>query len=51
VWLALGLASLVLVWQREGLWQAELSSLSPVSKEALALDASLRADISSGGHG
>ncbi|KPF50951.1 transporter [beta proteobacterium AAP121] len=51
LWLALGLASLVLVWQREGLWQAELSSLSPVSKEALALDASLRADISSGGEG
>ena len=51
VWLALGLASLVLVWQRDGLWQAELSSLSPVSKEALALDASLRADISSGGEG
>ncbi|RVU46661.1 transporter [Rubrivivax rivuli] len=51
LWLALGLASLVLVWQREGLWQAELSSLSPVSKEALALDASLRADISTGGEG
>lgn len=51
VWLALGLASAVLVVQRDGLWKAELSSLSPVSREALALDASLRADITSGGDG
>jgi predicted exporter len=51
LWLALGLASVVLVVQREGLWKAELSSLSPVSKEALALDASLRADITSGSDG
>ncbi len=51
LWLVLGLASLVLVWQRDGLWKAELSSLSPVSPEALALDASLRADITSGGDG
>ena len=27
LWLALGLASAVLVWQRDGLWDAELSSL------------------------
>lgn len=51
LWLALGLASVVLVVQRDGLWKAELSSLSPVSKEALALDASLRADITSGSDG
>ena len=51
LWLALGLASVVLVWQRDGLWKAELSSLSPVSKEALAMDASLRADITSGADG
>jgi predicted exporter len=46
--LALGAAAAVLLWQREGLWQAELSSLSPVSKQALDLDASLRADLSAG---
>lgn len=51
LWLAAGLASAVLVWQRSDLWKAELSSLSPVSKEALALDASLRADISTGSDG
>ncbi|RZL32147.1 MAG: hypothetical protein EOP35_20575 [Rubrivivax sp.] len=51
LWLALGLASVVLVVQRDGLWKAELSSLSPVSKEALALDASLRADVTSGSTG
>lgn len=51
LWLALGLASVVLVVQRDDLWNAELSSLSPVSREALALDASLRADITSGGDG
>jgi predicted exporter len=47
IWLALGMASLVLVWQRSDLWKAELSSLSPVSKQALDLDASLRADLTS----
>lgn len=51
LWLALGLASVVLVVQRDGLWRAELSSLSPVSREALALDASLRADVTSGSDG
>ena len=51
LWLALGLASAVLVWQRDSLWDAELSSLSPVSKEALAVDASLRADITAGADG
>ena len=51
LWLVLGLASAVLVWQRDGLWQAELSSLNPVSKQAQALDASLRADITSDSDG
>ncbi len=47
--LALGLLAVVLLWlQRDRLWEAELSSLSPVSQEALALDASLRADLSAG---
>lgn len=51
LWLVLGLASAVLVWQRDSLWDAQLLSLSPVSKEALALDASLRADITAGADG
>jgi predicted exporter len=46
---ALGLLAAVVLWQqRGGLWEAELSSLSPVSQEALALDAGLRADLSAG---
>ena len=46
--LALGLAAAVLLVQRGGLWQAQLSSLSPISKQALDLDAALRADLSAG---
>ncbi len=46
--LALGVAAAALLAQRDALWTAELSSLSPISKEALALDASLRADLSAG---
>jgi predicted exporter len=47
--LALGLAAAgLLLLQRDRLWSAELSSLSPVSTEALVLDSSLRADISAG---
>ena len=46
--LGLGLAAAALLLQRDVLWTAELSSLSPISKEALALDASLRADLSAG---
>ncbi|MDP1899795.1 MAG: MMPL family transporter [Rubrivivax sp.] len=43
---ALGLASLaLLVWKHDRLWAADLSSLSPVPARALALDASLRADL------
>ncbi len=50
--LALGVAAAALlifhVVARGDVWRAELSSLSPVSKEALELDASLRADLSAG---
>ena len=46
--LALGVAAALLLMQRGDLWRADLSSLSPVSKEALDLDASLRADLSAG---
>jgi predicted exporter len=46
---ALGLfAVLVLVWRHDRLWESELSSLSPVSGEALALDAELRAELLAG---
>jgi predicted exporter len=44
---ALGLASAgLLLWHHNHLWRAELSSLSPVPSAALALDASLRAELS-----
>ncbi len=44
--LALGLlAAAWLLWQRGDLWRADLASLSPISKQALALDASLRGDL------
>ena len=46
--LALGLAAAALLLQRGELWTAKLSSLSPMSREALDLDASLRADLSAG---
>ncbi len=36
----------LLVWQRGQLWQGDLASLSPVSREAMALDAELRGDLS-----
>ncbi len=35
----------LLLWHRDHLWQSALSSLSPVTAETLALDASLRADL------
>ncbi len=51
-WLALGAGALLgLAWHHASLWSADLASLSPVSKEALALDASLRADITSSDSG
>ena len=46
--LALGVAAAVLLLQRGALWQAELSSLSPIRKEALDLDTALRADLGAG---
>ena len=46
--LALGVAAAALLMARPQLWTAQLSSLSPISKEALDLDASLRADLSAG---
>ena len=42
-------ASLVfLVWRHDTLWQTELSSLSPVSAQALALDTQLRDELLAG---
>ncbi len=49
--LALGLASAVLLATRGPLWQGDLASLSPVPAEAMALDRSLRADLSAGDDG
>ena len=50
--LALGLvAAAWLLWQRGDLWTADLASLSPISKEAMALDESLRADLTAGDGG
>lgn len=46
--LALAAAAAAVLALRSPVWSAELSSLSPVSKEALDLDASLRADLSAG---
>jgi predicted exporter len=46
---ALGVAALaLLLWKHDRLWQTELSSLSPVSAQALALDAELRGELLSG---
>ncbi len=45
---ALGVAAALLLGQRSDLWRADLGSLSPISKDALALDSSLRADLSAG---
>ena len=45
---ALGVAAALLLWQRSDLWRADLGSLSPISKDALALDSSLRADLAAG---
>lgn len=43
--LLLGAAALLLLWQRGELWRADLASLSPVPRAALALDEQLRADL------
>jgi predicted exporter len=50
--LALGIvAAGGLLWQRGELWRADLASLSPISKDAMALDGSLRADLTAGDGG
>ncbi|MBL8314727.1 MAG: transporter [Rubrivivax sp.] len=46
--LALAAAATAVLLARGDLWRAELSSLSPISRQALDLDASLRADLSAG---
>ncbi len=52
LWLALAAASLAVLLLHEGaLWRADLSSLSPVPREAIALDEELRAELSPGGGG
>jgi len=44
--LALGVAALALIaWQGSHLWRANLGAMSPIPKEALALDEQLRADL------
>jgi len=46
---ACGVASLLfLIWRHDTLWQTELSSLSPVSAQALELDAQLRDELLAG---
>jgi predicted exporter len=45
---ALGLAAAGLLAARGEVWHAELGALSPISSEALALDASLRAELGAG---
>lgn len=45
---ALGVAAAALLAQRGDLWRAELASLSPIPQELLALDSSLRQDLSAG---
>jgi predicted exporter len=46
--LALAVVAAGMLVVRGDLWRGELNSLSPVSKAALALDASLRAELSAG---
>jgi predicted exporter len=49
VFTALGVAAVVvLLLKHDRLWQTELSSLSPVSAQALALDAELRGELLAG---
>jgi predicted exporter len=43
--LALGAAAVLVAAQRADLWRADLSALSPLPAQALALDAALRADL------
>jgi predicted exporter len=46
--LALGVAAAAVLLARGELWRAELSALSPLPKDMLALDSSLRAELSAG---
>jgi len=49
--LVLGAAAALLLWQRDGLWRADLASLSPVPRAAIELDEQLRADLTSSDSG
>ncbi|WP_326539589.1 MMPL family transporter [Pseudorhodoferax sp.] len=49
--LLLGAAAAVLLWQRSDLWQADLTSLSPVPRAALERNETLRADLGGGDSG
>lgn len=51
LWLVLGAAAVVVLLVRGDLWRADLAALSPVPREAIALDESLRADLGSGDGG
>ncbi|MFO1270631.1 MAG: hypothetical protein U1F50_02950 [Rubrivivax sp.] len=52
LWLGAAAAALAVLLLHEGaLWRADLSSLSPVPKEAIDLDEQLRAELSPGGGG
>lgn len=46
--LLLAVLAAVVLWQRGELWRADLGSLSPVPRTALALDEQLRADLGAG---
>jgi len=49
VWLGLGIAAIVLLaWRGSDVWNANLTSLSPIPRAAVELDASLRADLTAG---
>ncbi len=48
VWFAAAACLLALAWQPQTLWRADLTALSPISPEALALDASLRQELALG---
>ncbi|HNU10008.1 MAG TPA: MMPL family transporter [Rubrivivax sp.] len=46
--LALAAVAALLLWRSDGLWRADLASLSPVPQEQLAFDEALRADLGVG---
>jgi predicted exporter len=51
LWWLLSAAALLVLLQRERLWETELASLSPVTQETIALDAALRAELVAGADG